>query len=63
MSGYHLVLKIRRLEEECSNLGFMLCHPKYGTSDYDIVALKPKDKNLCQSMLVMLNHFVARLRN
>jgi elongation factor P--beta-lysine ligase len=44
MSGYHLVLKIRRLEEECSNLGFMLCYPKYGNSEYDMIALKPKDQ-------------------
>lgn len=46
MAGYHLILKIRRLEEECSNLGFVLCYPKYGgTIEYDMVALKPKDQD------------------
>lgn len=47
MSGYSLILKIRRLEEECDKLGFMMCHSKYGHSrEYgDIVAVKPKDQD------------------
>jgi hypothetical protein len=45
MSGYNLIVRIRRLEEECSKLGFMLCHSKYGSHDIDMVALKPKDEN------------------
>lgn len=45
MGGYNLVLKIRRLEEECDKLGFMMCHSKYGYyRDFgDVVAVKPKD--------------------
>ena len=45
MTGYNTILKIRRLEERCSNLGFMLCHVKHRleTEFGDMVALKPKD--------------------
>jgi len=45
MAGYSLLVKIRRLEEECDKLGFMLCYSKHGYQrDYgDVVALKPKD--------------------
>jgi hypothetical protein len=46
MTGYNLILKIRRLEEECDKLGFMLCHSKHGNyrNEFgDIVALRPKD--------------------
>lgn len=44
MSGYNTVLKIRRLEERCMNLGFMLCHAKHYHNEFgDVVALKPKD--------------------
>jgi hypothetical protein len=45
MSGYNLVLQIRRLEEECDKLGFMMCHSKHGYSREfgDVVAVKPKD--------------------
>ena len=44
MSGYNTVLKIRRLEERCSKLGFMLCHAKHYHNEFgDVVALKPKD--------------------
>lgn len=47
MAGYNLILKLRKLEEECDKLGFMLCNSKYG--DYkgygETVALKPKDQN------------------
>lgn len=47
MAGYNLLIKIRRLEEECDKLGFMLCHSKHGHHrEYgDVVALKPKDQN------------------
>jgi hypothetical protein len=46
MAGYNTILTIRRLEEECSKLGFMMCHSKHGhgSRDFgDVVALKPKD--------------------
>lgn len=46
MAGYHTVLQIRRLEEDLSALGLMMCYPKHGwgssTGD-DYVAVKPKD--------------------
>lgn len=47
MAGYNLLIKIRRLEEECDKLGFLLCHSKHGHHrEYgDVVALKPKDQN------------------
>jgi len=47
MSGYETVLKIRRLEQECDELGFMLCRSKYGhgrLDGLDVLALKPKDE-------------------
>jgi hypothetical protein len=45
MTGYNTILKIRRLEERCLKLGFMLCHTKHCQSHEfgDVVALKPKD--------------------
>ena len=45
MIGYNTILKIRKLEERCSNLGFMLCHAKHHMNHEfgDVVALKPKD--------------------
>jgi hypothetical protein len=46
MSGYNLVLKIRRLEEECNKLGFMMCHGRHHYHEYgDVVAIKPKDSD------------------
>ncbi len=47
MSGYSLIQKIRRLEEQCDRLGFMMCHSKHGhyREFGDVVALKPKDEN------------------
>jgi hypothetical protein len=30
MSGFEAVLKIRRLERECDELGLMFCHSKHG---------------------------------
>lgn len=45
MAGYQAVLKIRRLEEQCNNLGFMFCHSKHGYREYDVIALKPKDQD------------------
>jgi hypothetical protein len=47
MSGYEAILKIRRLEQECDELGFMLCRSKYGhgrIDGLDVLALKPKDE-------------------
>ena len=44
MSGYQTILRIRRLEEEVNNLGFMLAYPKNHHFDSgDQVSLKPKD--------------------
>lgn len=47
MAGYSLLVKIRRLEEECDKLGFMLCYSKHGhhRDCGDVVALKPKDQD------------------
>jgi hypothetical protein len=47
MSGYETILKIRWLEQECDELGFMLCRSKYGGGQYghDVLALKPKDES------------------
>jgi hypothetical protein len=46
MSGYQTVLKIRRLEAECEEMGFMFAASKhggyYGT---DMICLKPKDQD------------------
>jgi hypothetical protein len=47
MSGYETILKIRRLEKECDDLGFTLCRSKYGhgrLDGLDVLALKPKDE-------------------
>lgn len=45
MSGYNAILKVRRLEKECDELGFMMCHPRhYNSVEYgQLVAIKPKD--------------------
>lgn len=47
MSGYSIVLKIRRLEQEISDLGFRWGNPKHGSwgnREYgDVIALFPKD--------------------
>lgn len=45
MSGYNDILKLRRIEKECDEFGFMLCHPRhYNSNDYgSLVAIKPKD--------------------
>lgn len=47
MSGYGSVLALRRLEKECDELGFMMCHPRhYNSGDYgQLVAIKPKDQD------------------
>ena len=47
MAGLNLLIKIRRLEEECDKLGFMFCHSKHGSyHNYgDVVALKPMDQD------------------
>lgn len=46
MSGYQDVLRLRRLEREANELGFMFANPKngfYDTYPGDTVALVPKD--------------------
>ena len=43
MSGYKLVLRLRKFEEEIAALGFRMGHSKYGYSDVDQIALFPKD--------------------
>lgn len=47
MAGYNLLVKIRRLEDVCDKLGFMLCHSKHGhhREHGDVVAVKPKDRD------------------
>lgn len=47
MSGYNLVSRIHSLEEQCRELGLMMCHSR---SDYmnqfgDVVAVKPRDQD------------------
>jgi hypothetical protein len=46
MSGFEAVLKIRRLERECDELGLVMCHSKYGGGQYghNVLALKPKNE-------------------
>lgn len=48
MSGYHDILKLRRLEKEANELGFMFANPKNGhyyNFPGDSVSLVPKDQN------------------
>ena len=47
MTGYYDVLKLRRIEKELDELGFMLCSPKQGwnTDDQNVVGIKPKDND------------------
>ena len=48
MTGFSDILKMRRLEKEANELGFMLANPKngyYQNSWGDVVALVPKDKD------------------
>ena len=34
MTGYNTILKIRRIEVECAEMGFRLAFPKYPRTDY-----------------------------
>ena len=44
MSGYNLVVKIRRLEQELDRLGLMMCPAANYYRDYgDVIAVCPKD--------------------
>ena len=44
MSGYHTILRLRRLEEEVAKLGFIFSYPKHGYGgEVDMVALRPRD--------------------
>ena len=43
MSGYKLVLRLRKFEEEIAELGFRMGYSKYHYSDVDQIALFPKD--------------------
>jgi hypothetical protein len=46
MSGYHTILRIRRLEEEVDKLGFRMGNSKHGNYRLefgDVVALFPKE--------------------
>lgn len=46
MSGYHTILRLRRLEEDVNKLGFMFAYPKHRFGDeQDMVALKPRDSD------------------
>lgn len=47
MSGYRQLLKMRRIEGQCAELGFRLGHSKHGGyDDADVVALYPADEAL-----------------
>jgi hypothetical protein len=45
MTGFHGVMRLRRVEKELDELGFMISEPKTGwnMADMDVVAIKPKD--------------------
>lgn len=47
MTGYSDIIKLRRIEKELDELGFVLCEPKNGWNggDMNYVSIKPKDKN------------------
>lgn len=45
MSGYHTILRLRRLEEDVNKLGFMFAYPKHRYGDEDMIALKPVDSD------------------
>ena len=45
MSGFETVLRIRRLERECDELGLMFCQSKFGSYGTDVLALKPKNQD------------------
>jgi hypothetical protein len=46
MSGFNLILKIRRLEEELAKLGMELCSASPYRRDYgDVVAVRPLDQD------------------
>jgi len=47
VTGFYDVLKLRRIEKELDELGFMLCSPKQGwnADDQNVVGIKPKDDN------------------
>lgn len=50
--GYNQLLKIKRLERECAEMGFRLGNSKYGAYrnqhgfEYDVVALFPEENSL-----------------
>ena len=51
MAGYEQLLKIRRIEKQCAELGFRLGNSKHGNfrgrfGDVDVVALFPADDAL-----------------
>jgi hypothetical protein len=49
MAGYHLILRIRRLEEEVDRMGLRMGNPKnggYRQEFGDVVSLFPKDDEL-----------------
>ena len=46
MTGFYLVQRIRRLEDECDNLGLMMCSSRFGargSNTTDVVGIVPKD--------------------
>lgn len=47
MTGYNDIIRLRRIEKELDELGFVLCEPKHGwnSGDMNYVSIKPKDKN------------------
>ncbi len=47
MSGFNLVRRIHRIEEQCRELGLMMCHSQSGYMNQfgDVVAVKPMDQD------------------
>lgn len=49
MTGYNTILKIRRIEEECTKMGMRLAYPKHGWGDDprgETLAVMPTDDAL-----------------
>jgi hypothetical protein len=65
MSGYNLIRKIRRLEEECDGLGFVIDQARgYITeTDGDLVSVRPKDANALPIYSRDADLFIGRLED
>jgi hypothetical protein len=47
MTGYNEILRLRRIEKELDELGFVIAEPKHGWNhtDMNYISIKPKDKD------------------